>query len=91
MRLVDEATNRKSVIVVTNDRAVQYAVKALGAKAIEVGEFMIKGDPGLLKSARPPSAKKQRQDPPKDISLALEDEINKELKSFWLKEKGHKP
>jgi predicted RNA-binding protein with PIN domain len=87
LRLVDEAANRKSVIVVTNDRAVQYAARALGAKVIEAVAFMGKGLERPSKAAGNAKGKQNRQDPPKEISLTLESQINEELRSVWLKEK----
>ena len=87
--LVDEAENRGNIIVVTNDRPVQYAIRALGAKAMEVKEFIEKGDALLIKK---PSKGKgaAKKDQPKNIPHTLEHEITEEMRSVWLKEKHSK-
>jgi predicted RNA-binding protein with PIN domain len=85
LRLVDEAKHRKSMVVVTNDRPVQYAARALGASVMSVAEFMEKAGPPV--SGRKAARGKRGDGEPKEISQALEQEINEELKSRWLKRK----
>src|SRR5437762_110274 len=38
--MVDAAANHKNIVVVSDDRSVQYAVRALGAQVKAVSEFM---------------------------------------------------
>ena len=83
MRLVDEAENRKSIIVVTNDRPLQYAVKALGAKVLSVQDFVAQGDPKMLPKRRGKQGKEKET--PKNIPLTLEYKINAEMEEIWLK------
>lgn len=88
LRLVDEAKNRKSMIVVTNDRPVQFAARALGAAVMSVQEFVDKGKPAPAKHRPKGSAKKQNVGAEKKISQTMEQEINEELKTRWLKGKS---
>jgi len=85
MRLVDDAENRKSLIVVTNDRPLQYAVRALGAKVLSVRDFVAQGDPKLLPKRSGKQVKEKET--PKNISHTMEHEINSEMESIWLKKK----
>ena len=39
-RLVEESRNAKNIIVVTNDRSIQYSVRANGAGILSVKEFL---------------------------------------------------
>ena len=82
-RIVDEAPNKKNFIVVTNDRAIQYAVRAMGAKVLSVQEFLEK----LAGPSTKISPFDSTQNSAKNISKSLESEINEELKKIWLKKK----
>src|SRR3989338_7000094 len=37
--LIEETANRKIIIVVSNDREIQYSAKSLGAKVLGIDEF----------------------------------------------------
>ncbi len=86
--LVHASSNKKSLIVVTNDRELGYAVKALGSRCISVEQFLKKGAISLQKAS--PSKKKRRPlYEEKHISKIKEYRITTELEKIWLKhEKG---
>lgn len=83
-RLVDDADNRKNMVVVTDDREIQYYVRALGAKVLSVHEFFEKARPSAV-------SKQTKTDKPiasgKNISKTVEHKINVEFEEFWLKRK----
>lgn len=72
-RLVEKEVNKKSVYVVTDDRALGQSVKDFGAKVLSVKEFF-----GKTKEKN----KKVLEE--KNISSAVEFKINDELKKVWL-------
>ena len=79
--MVAEAAHKKSVVVVTDDRALQYSVRALGAKVSGVQTFLGQGAPVPVR--RPESGK--------DISKTLEHKITSEFTKIWVdKKKGKK-
>lgn len=81
IRMVEEAAHKKSVVVVTDDRSLQYSVRALGAKVSGVQTFLGQGAPVPLR--RPESGK--------DISKILEHKITSEFTQIWVeKKKGKK-
>ena len=76
----------KNVIVVTDDRAIQYAVKASGARIMSVKEFL-----GKCEGAQEKGKQKRRlQDSGerKNITKVMEFKINDEMKNIWLKKKS---
>ena len=79
---VREAGNSRNIIVVTDDRDIQYSVRACGAKILKVKDFLKK-----LKSI---SQKTESPGPSKTIDSSVKDKINEELKSLWLKKKKPK-
>ena len=81
IQMVEEAAHKKSVVVVTDDRALQYAVRALGAKVSGVQTFLGQGA----------SAPVRRPGSGKDISKILEHKITSEFTQIWVeKKKGKK-
>ena len=88
-RIVAEAKNTKNIVVVTDDRDIQYAVGALGAKAIGVSQFLSKGEsagkrkPIAQKNTK--QAKKVSLESEKYISKTDESKITSELGKIWLK------
>ncbi len=72
-KLVTETKNKSQIVVVSDDRALRYAVRQEGAKLSYVADF-IKTKP-----------KKSSHDD-KEISYSLEHEITEELRKIWLKE-----
>ncbi len=81
IRMVEEAAHKKSVVVVTDDRSLQYSVRALGAKVSGVQTFLGQGA----------SARTDRPEPGKNISKTMEHEITSEFARIWIeKKKGKK-
>lgn len=85
--IVAQAENKKRIVVVTNDRDIQYAVRAQGASVLGVEEFLARMCPST-----PSSREKSRPSTPtenessKYISKTQEFKITEELKKIWLKE-----
>lgn len=75
IRMVEESSARKSTVVVSDDRAVQYAVRALGARVSGVRAFWVKTK--LTPVSTSPEAGKH-------ISNTLEHKITSELAKIWL-------
>jgi predicted RNA-binding protein with PIN domain len=88
-RMVSSAANKRNIVVVTNDRDIQYAVRAMGAKVIGVSEFLRKTVPSApmddMKTKL--SAKKTAA---KNISKTLEFEITSEFSKIWLEKEKRK-
>ena len=82
--MVAQAANAKAIVVVTDDRDIQYAVRGLGAKVVGVSDFVAKlqeprgGKPSLKNSKKGPAEIK------KYIPTVTEFKINEELKNIWL-------
>jgi predicted RNA-binding protein with PIN domain len=78
--LVEHIDNPKIVIVVTDDRSVQFHAKAAGASILGVEEFM---------NAKEESAqrKREREDRKPEISSVDAEKINREFRKLWLNEK----
>ncbi len=75
------STHSKNIVVVTDDREIQYAVRASGACVCSVEEFLSKRS-----SVKKPSKHvKNNANVQKNISKNLEDQINQELSNVWLK------
>ena len=87
-KIVAQAKNKKSMIVVTDDRDIQYAVRALGAKTSGVKAFLLQGNgPGQSRPGKDSSAVSE-----KVISKRDESKITSEMKEIWLKpgkKRGH--
>lgn len=78
--------HRKNMVVVTDDREIQYAVRALGAKVCGVDEFLEKA--GTLPQAgkeKPSVLSPQDASAGKYISKTLEHKITSEMEKIWLK------
>lgn len=76
----------KSIVVVTDDRPVQFAVKALGAQIKSVDDFMqftVSKSSGKHAKVKKPAAGTGK----KPISHTLEAKINAEFEQIWLKKK----
>lgn len=81
VRMVEETAHKKNVVVVTDDRALQYSVRALGAKVSGVQTFLGQGA----------SAPIRRPESGKNISKTLEHKITSEFARIWVeKKKGKK-
>ena len=77
-RIVEHASNKKNIFVVTDDREIRYAVRALGAKVLGVREFLLMGQHGHKN-------KKDISDfDAKDIPKNVRVSITSEFKRIWL-------
>ena len=81
-RMVADASDKKNVVVVTNDRDIQYAVRSSGAQVCSVEDFLRKGSAASLLKR---NSKKSEDVSVKNISKNLESMITKELENIWLK------
>jgi len=82
-RIVCQAENKRNIIVVTDDREIQYHVRALGAGVRCVGDFFHPiAEPGKQVAGKP-SGHRHRDG--KGISRVLEEKITSELRDVWLK------
>jgi predicted RNA-binding protein with PIN domain len=77
-RMVEQDADRKSCVVVSDDKDIFLYARSLGARVMSVAAFT-RGDKGGGRSRRDPDGKY--------ISLSRQEKINKELGSIWLKEK----
>lgn len=86
--MVSLSNNRSNIIVVTDDRSVQYSVRALGAKILSVPDFLAKM-PGKKAGSK---QRKSPQDEPKGkyIPETLQSSITQELEAIWLKKEPKK-
>ena len=82
-RLVEERRKqRENLVVVTNDRAIQFAVRSAGARVMSVEDFL-----GNVKSHQDhplKSSKSKGVRETKYISKTLEHKITKDLEKVWL-------
>ncbi len=76
-RMVEEDADQKNCVVVSNDKDIFLYARSLGARIMSVEAFTAKSKESHV-----------RQDTGgKYISLSHQEKINKEFRSFWLKEK----
>ncbi len=84
-KMVAGADNKKNIVVVTDDREIQYAVRAHGAAVRTPADFFARARParaqGAKKSGRPGGSSQ----PAKHIPATLEYEITSELEKIWVK------
>ena len=86
--IVSDAKNKKSYVVVTDDRDIQYYVRSLGAKVLKVAEFLekTKSHQDNSRAAEKPGDR----DPSKIIPKVLEEKITTEFEGIWLGKKKNK-
>lgn len=75
-RMVEKSKNPKNIVVVTNDRDIQFFVRQHRAKVKTVEEFLIKGNGPLAAQGKVDD---------KIISPTVRGAINEEMKKIWLK------
>ena len=82
-RMVANETHTKNIIVVTNDRSIQYAVQASGAQTSSVEDFI------QLSLSKKLAHKKlqEKSSVKKNIPLNLKNKITSEMEDIWLKSK----
>lgn len=75
-KMVKDSKNPRRIVVVSDDKEIQFAIRSYGAHVTSVSEFIQKGNPSL----------KIPQNPPKiELSYQQIAKINQELKQVWLK------
>jgi len=84
--LVSRAQNKRSQIVVTNDRDIRHYVRALGAGVMAAQEFLARMSCDREEGRGTPPAAMHHAS--KGISRVLEHEITREMKAVWLRESG---
>jgi len=77
-RMVEESAGRGSIIVVTDDAEIKFAVRALGARVQAIAEFT----GSKARRERPAAGKEQPKDLPTYTQMQR---INEELRKLWLK------
>ena len=84
--LVAQSSSKKSLVVVTDDRDVRYAVRALGAKVQSVQGFLTKKK-SYLEQTQTRHKQTGRREQSKYISKNVESKITSELEAIWLKKR----
>jgi predicted RNA-binding protein with PIN domain len=79
---VEEAKNKKEIIVVTDDKQLMLYVRGLGSGVMSVGEFYKR-----TVSAKQPVQKGRQQQKPKVITSSFEHSVNQEFEKIWLAKK----
>ena len=75
-KIVGDSKNPKRIVVVSDDRDIQFFIKSCAAQSMSVAEFIQKGNP----------ASKIPKDSTQKIELSYQEaaKINAELKKLWL-------
>lgn len=82
-RMVEDAKHKKNIVVITDDRDIQYAVGASGAQVLGVKAFLAKMQPSTRKNSLSSGTVSEA----KLISKTLEEKITSEFETIWLKKK----
>lgn len=82
-RMLDEARDIKTYVVVSDDKDIVLYARALGAKVMSVKEF----GPGLFSRTVKSGGMKPADTAKKPVSLMQEQTINAELEKIWLKKR----
>ncbi len=85
-RLVTQEKNKKCIVVVTDDRDIQYYVRSQGAQVLGVHHFLNKGSDRQKRLLGDPKASLSGE--VKNLSKNLEYEITSELERIWLEKKA---
>jgi predicted RNA-binding protein with PIN domain len=83
--LVVEARQPRTIVVVTNDRDIQYHVRTLGAAVWSVQDFLLRINRRPDQESRLARGKNSGQREVKNISVSTEHKINQEFQDIWLK------
>lgn len=76
--MVEKSTQRKSLVVVSDDKEIKLMVKALGAVAMGIEDFA----GTQMKRGKP---KKEKEPQREELSFSQMHKINQELSKIWLK------
>ena len=89
--IVEQSPLKKSIVVVTDDRDIKYAVRPLGATVMGVKEFWAKMKSSAAKQESSHKASKaMEKEEEKLISKTLEYKITSEFEKIWLEKDGPK-
>lgn len=81
-RLVDKAANPKNLIVVTDDRQVQFSARAAGARVMGAEGFLkVKSEKEKVKNTE---AVREKQAEKAPLPFSQQEKINRELRKLWL-------
>jgi len=78
-RMTEGAKNKKSLYVITDDKALGQSIRGLGAKTLSIKDFF-----GRMNQGPRVSPKGKVDSGEKDISKVTEFKINDELKKIWI-------
>ena len=84
-KMVAGAQNKKSIVVVTDDREIQYAVRAHGAAVRTPADFFARARPARAQGAKKSGRSGESAQTAKHIPATLEYEITSELEKIWVK------
>lgn len=82
-RMVEQSSTRKSMVVVSDDRAVQMVCRSWGAQIRSVQDFMRFGHVRSQKMIRPLAA--PNLEGTKIVSQKIQNQINDELSALWIR------
>lgn len=83
---VEEAKNKKELVVVTDDKALLLYVRSFGVTILSVREFYQRGAP--VRSSSKGGSKPAEST--KVITSGFENTVNKEFEKIWLEKKPKK-
>jgi len=86
--LVAQSNNKKTIVVVTDDRDIKYTVRSQGAGVMSVGDFLGKLKPKVAKIQEVHKRLAKTKPSAKYISKSLEEKITSEFEEIWLKRKN---
>ena len=81
-RIVNDVANPKQMVVVTDDKAIIFFIRSLGAKRMSVSEFL----GGIKRRLSLQSKQKGRKNPESlktEITYQQQEAINQELREYW--------
>jgi predicted RNA-binding protein with PIN domain len=81
--IVEDAANKKEIVVVTDDKDLYLYVRKLGAKVMSNAEFVAKGGDRRAPKGKPSKASEKT----KVISSTFEHSINQEFEKIWIDKK----
>ncbi len=84
-QIVDKSKSKSQMIVVTDDKELRFSVRAIGAKVMNVKEFLEKAKPFAPQEQSAGKKGKPPKDDEKYIPKTLEYKITTEMKKIWLK------
>ena len=79
-RMIEKASNPGQYIVVSDDKAIAFYCRSIGAKGLSVKDFI--ANTGLHKK---PRKKNSYQPESKELSQDIADKITEDLKKLWVK------